>query len=92
LLQKYIAWTDHLRATGKFQIGEQLQESGRMLQANGQGIVEGPYTETKEGVGGLFVIEAVDYDEATQIARGCPMLDHGGFVEVRGIVERAPSA
>jgi hypothetical protein len=87
LLQKYLTWTDHLRATGKFQSSGQLQDSGRMLQANGQGIVEGPYTETKEGVGGFYVIEAGDYDEAMQIARGCPMLTHSGFVEVRGIVE-----
>lgn len=92
LLQQYLTWTEHLRASGKFQLGEQLQDSGRTLQANGQGIVEGPYTETKEAVGGIIVIEADDYEEAAEIARGCPGLTHGGFVEVRGIVERPPTA
>ncbi len=89
LLQRYFTWTDHLRTTGKLHSAEQLQDGGRMLQANGQSIVEGPYTETKEAVGGFYVIEAGDYDDAVQIARGCPLLTHSGFVEVRGIVERA---
>ena len=92
LLQKYLSWTEQLRVSGKLLSADQLQDSGRVLQANGQGIVEGPYIETKERVGGYFAIEARDLDEATEIARGCPMLSQGGFVEVRGIVERAPTA
>ena len=87
LLQKYLSWTDHLRATGKYLAGEPLQNDGRMLRPNGQAIVEGPYTETKEAVGGFFVIAAGDYDEAVRIARGCPRLTHGGSLEVRAIDE-----
>jgi hypothetical protein len=87
LLQKYLVWTDELRATGKYQAGEPLQDGGRMLHPNGQGIVEGPYTETKEAVGGFVMVEAGDYDEAMQIARGCPRLTHGGFIEVREIAD-----
>ena len=87
LLLQYLTWTDHLRATGKYLAGEPLEDGGRMLRPNGQGIVEGPYTETKEGVGGFVMVAAGVYDEAVQIARGCPMLTHGGFIEVRAIVE-----
>jgi hypothetical protein len=87
LLQKYFTWTDQLRATGKYQAGEPLQDGGRMLRANGQGIVEGPYTETKEAIGGFVIVEAGDYEEAMQLARGCPRLIHGGVLEVRAIAD-----
>ena len=76
-----------MRATGKYQAGEPLQDGGRVLRANGQGIVEGPYTETKEAVGGFVIVESGDYEEAMQIASGCPRLTHGGFIEVRAIDE-----
>jgi hypothetical protein len=87
LLQQYLTWTDELRAIGKYQAGEPLQDGGRVLKANGQGIVEGPYTETKETVGGFVILEAGDYEEAMQLARGCPRLAHGGFLEVRAIAD-----
>jgi hypothetical protein len=87
LLRQYLTWTDHLRATGTYLAGEPLQDDGRQLRPNGRGIVEGPYTETKEAIGGFVLVEAIDYDEAVQIARGCPRLTHGGFIEVRAIDE-----
>jgi hypothetical protein len=87
LLKKYLHWTDHLRASGTYHGGEPLENTGRLLRPNGQGIVEGPYTETKEAVGGFVIVEAGAYDDAVQIARGCPRLTHGGFVEVRAIDE-----
>ena len=48
-------------------------------------MVDGPYTEAKEIVGGYFLIEAVDYDEAVQICRSCPHLKYGGRIELREI-------
>ncbi|HEX6510382.1 MAG TPA: YciI family protein [Chloroflexota bacterium] len=92
MLTSYSTWIDHLRATGKYQIGEPLQNDGRLLRPNGQGIVEGPYTETKEAVGGFVIVEAGDYDEAVQIAHGCPRLTHGGFIEVREIADELSHA
>ena len=90
LLQQYLTWTNQLRATGAYLAGEPLQDDGRMLRPNGGGIVEGPYTETKEAIGGFVLVEANDYDEAVQIASGCPRLTHGGFMEVRAIGEIHP--
>jgi hypothetical protein len=87
LLQKYIAWSDQLRAAGTYLAGEPLEDTGRLLRPNGQGIVEGPYTETREAIGGFVMVEAGDYDEAVAMARGCPRLLHGGFVEVREVGE-----
>jgi hypothetical protein len=47
--------------------------------------MDGPYTETKESVGGYFIVEAASLDEAAEIAKECPALLHDGVVEVREI-------
>jgi hypothetical protein len=49
----------------------------------GEVIVDGPYTEGKEGVVGLFIVRAADFDEAVAIAQTCPLVTIGGSVEVR---------
>ncbi|WEK35012.1 MAG: YciI family protein [Candidatus Pseudobacter hemicellulosilyticus] len=46
-------------------------------------VTEGPYAEIKESLGGLFIVRAADYDEAVEIAKGCPLLQWGAKVEVR---------
>jgi hypothetical protein len=47
-------------------------------------MTDGPYAETREALGGYFLIEAKDLDEATKIAARCPAAKHGA-VEVRPI-------
>lgn len=46
-------------------------------------IFNGPYVELKEAIGGLITINAKDYDEAITIAKGCPIIQFGGSVEIR---------
>jgi hypothetical protein len=46
-------------------------------------VTDGPYAEIKESLGGLFIVRAKDYDEAVEIAKGCPILEWGATVEVR---------
>lgn len=46
-------------------------------------ITDGPYTELKDAVVGVITIKAKDYEEAAEIAKGCPVMDSGGSVEVR---------
>lgn len=45
--------------------------------------ISGPYAEINESIGGVIFIYAVNYDEALEIARECPVLKFGGSVEVR---------
>jgi hypothetical protein len=44
---------------------------------------EGPYAEGTISIGGLFVVRAKDYEEAVEIAKGCPIIRYGAIVEVR---------
>jgi hypothetical protein len=55
---------------------------GKIVTKN-KSVINGPYVEIKESIGGLIMIKATDYDEAVAIANGCPILDLGGNVEIR---------
>ena len=46
---------------------------------------DGPFAESREAIGGLFIIQANDLTQAVEIAKGCPQLEVGGTVEVRPI-------
>ena len=49
---------------------------------------DGPFAETKEALGGFYLIEADDLDAALEIAARIPAARMGGAVEVRPLVER----
>src|ERR1035438_2690470 len=82
LMHKYQDWR-RTRATG----GQKLMDGeGRVLQKqNGKpSVIDGPFAEAKEVVGGFFVIEAANYDEAVEAAKTCPHMEFG-TIEVRQI-------
>jgi hypothetical protein len=49
--------------------------------------MDGPYSETKEVLGGYFVVTAENYDAAVDLTRDCPHLDYCGTIEVREVDE-----
>jgi len=57
-------------------------EDGRTLTT------DGPFPETKEALGGFYLLEADDLDRAIEIAARIPAARMGGSVEVRPVVER----
>ena len=48
-------------------------------------VTDGPYSETKEVLGGYYLIEAADYDQAVERASDHPHLEYGGTIEVRQV-------
>ena len=85
-MDAWFAWMDDLKRKGHFQAGEPLQEGGKVLRGkNGQSVTDGPYAEGKEEVGGYLLVTAADLDEATDLAKGCPIFQNNGSVEVRQI-------
>jgi len=88
VIEKYVAWGDRLRKAGRLEGGQKLaDEPGRVMRGqNGQiRITDGPYSETKEVLGGYYIVAAGTYDEAVDLARDCPHLEYGGTIEVREI-------
>jgi hypothetical protein len=63
-----------------------MDGEGRVLQKqNGKlSVIDGPFAEAKEVLGGFFVIEAANYDEAVEAAKTCPHMEFG-TIEVRQI-------
>jgi hypothetical protein len=88
VVAKYVAWRTRLGSTGKISGGNKLRDgSGRSLQPGGGRVTvrDGPFTETKDVIGGYFIINAASYDEAVDLARDCPHLLFGGGIEIREI-------
>jgi hypothetical protein len=89
-IQQYFDWSDKLRREGRLVNADELAGGGRTVRArDGQIVIDGPFVETKDAIGGYYLIEAANEDEAAEIAKGCPTLAHGGFVEIRGIVDHS---
>src|SRR6516162_5972133 len=85
MLERYMAWIQGLRDSGRYVTSFKLyDQTGRRLTIRGGEVIDGPYIESKDAVGGIFVIEAASLDEATSIGRGCPILAlQNGYLEVR---------
>ncbi len=88
-------YVDALRANGKLVVTHALRSvrlAATVRVRGGQRFVtDGPYAETKELVGGFFVIEAADRDEAVELASRWPSA-RLGTIEVRPIEETLPTA
>jgi hypothetical protein len=86
-IQKYSDWARFLASQGKLRGGEKLRDDGvRVVRSDkGKLVLDGPFPETKETIGGYFIVEAAGYDEAAKLAMACPVYSYGGTVEVREI-------
>jgi hypothetical protein len=88
VIGEYIAWAQKLGQEGKLEGGQKLKdEGGKVLRGAGKqtSVVDGPYSETKEVIGGYYLIKAKDYQDAVEIAKTCPHVKYGPKVEVREI-------
>jgi hypothetical protein len=89
LFQRFSSWLESVRERGRYVDSFKLKDqTGARLTVRGGQVVEGPFMETKEAVGGVFIIEAESLEEAIAIARESPTLTlQNGFVEVRVVEE-----
>ena len=88
MIEKYVAWGEKLRKAGVLEGGQKLaDEPGKVMTArNGEvRVTDGPYSETKEVLGGYYIVAASNYEKAVELARDCPHFQYGGTIEVREI-------
>ena len=85
-----IAYDEELRKRGHYIVSDALQlaTTARTLRIRkGKlSIMDGPFAETKEQLGGFILIEAKDMDEAVELASKIPMAKHGS-IEVRPVMQ-----
>ncbi len=73
-----------LTEQGKFVAAQPLEQSGKQVTGDKKIVTDGPFIEGKEMVGGYLICKADSYDEAVEMAKGCPILEfEDGNVEVR---------
>ena len=87
IIQKYRDWRLRLQKSGVIVGGEKLQDgTGRMMRRTGgaTSVTDGPYTESREIIGGFFEIQAENYDKAVEVAGDCPHLEYG-TIEIREV-------
>jgi hypothetical protein len=81
-IEKYMAWTKKPFNVRSVRLAP---DPGRVMRpVNGQTrVTDGPYGETKEVLGGYYLIEAANYDEAIERSLDHPHLAYGGRIDVR---------
>ena len=86
VMQNWVAWMKELGEKGYLKdIGNPLEPGGKVVKGKQKSIIDGPYAESKDIVGGYTLIEAKDLAQAAELSKGCPIFDAGGMVEVRPI-------
>ena len=86
-MNEWFAYTADLQASGKMLAGDALQPVATATTVRGSIVSDGPFAETKEALGGFFMIEADSLDDAHAWARKMPSVAKGGAVEIRPIME-----
>jgi hypothetical protein len=93
IASRWKGWFDKLKREGKAVAGNPLEEQGRIISGkNGRTIVDGPFAESKEAVGGYFLLTVGTLEEAVAIAQECPGLPYGAVLEARPIAADCPMA
>jgi hypothetical protein len=88
----WMAWFRGLIAEGKAIAGNPLEPIGKIVSGRDGHVVDGPFAESKEAVGGYFLLTVAGMDEAVAIARRCPGLPYGAKIEVRPVAGECPVA
>lgn len=82
-IDAFYAWYERMLAEGKFKPGQRLAREGKQVSRNG--IVDGPFAEAKEVIGGYWFIVAHSLEEAAELAARNPCMACGLGYEVRPV-------
>ena len=87
---EYMAFTGSVKESGHMRAGEPLESTATAttvrVKAGKTVRTDGPFAETREQLGGFYIVEAKDLDEAVGIAARIPTAKHGS-IEVRPIMQ-----
>jgi hypothetical protein len=84
-MQKWGVWLKQLQDSGTFKAGNPLDKGGKVVSQ--KNVVDGPFAEAKDAVGGYLLVETKDIAHAVEVSKGCPILQAGGTVEVRPVAK-----
>ena len=92
VMSQWNTWMERLGQQGKIAGGHALDRyAGKIVSwKKGYMVADGPFAESKEAIGGYFLLQVDDLEEAVEIAKQCPALAYGLDVEVRPLAEECP--
>jgi len=91
IMAAYGAYTQKLKGAGVHLAGDELDFTAKAKSVRGVGgtdVVDGPFVDTKEQLGGYYLIECANETEALKWAKLAPTMLHGGGVELRPLMVR----
>jgi hypothetical protein len=86
-MQRWRVWIDELGKKGQFKGGDPLDRTGKVVTGKQKVVTDGPYAEAKDLVGGYLMVTAETLADAAELAKQCPIFEHGGSVEVRPVMK-----
>jgi hypothetical protein len=87
-MQKWGQWFQELGQSGRLAGGEALTPNpGKRIIGKNKQVKDGPFAESKEIISGFGIILAENLEEAIEIAKGCPVYDIDGSLEVREVMD-----
>ena len=85
-MQRWMTWLKELGDKGHIKSpGHPLDKTGKIVAGTAKTVTDGPFAE-KDMVGGYTLVEANDIARAADLAKGCPIFEFGGKVEVRPVM------
>ncbi|MDP0500599.1 MAG: YciI family protein [Verrucomicrobiota bacterium JB022] len=91
LMNNVMEWFEGLYRQNKVKLGHPLtDETSLVSHREGQTVVDGPFAETKEAIGGFLILNVETREEAIEIAASGPWVPYGMKVEVRQIATACP--
>ena len=88
IMSQWNNWFERLTLQGKVKSAHPLERKGKIVSGKGRTVADGPFAESKEAIGGYFLLVLDDFNEALEIAKECPTLEYGVTVEVRPVAEQ----
>ncbi|HMG07248.1 MAG TPA: YciI family protein [Mucilaginibacter sp.] len=82
-LEHWRVWFTELSKQGILARPPQPWDGEGKVIRRGKGAINGPFAEIKESIGGMIIINAIDYEAAEKIAQDCPIFELDGSVEIR---------
>lgn len=92
VFDQWMTWFNRLKDEGIALAGNPLEPVGKIVAGRNRVVSDGPFAESKESIGGYFLLNVATLDEAVAIAKDCPGLPHGIRVEVRPVAPQCPIA
>lgn len=87
LVNSHMAWAEKLGKLGHLISGDGLEENRVQICGKDSIVKDGTFLESKEMIGGYYLLQAKDLPTVIELAKDCPTHLYGGTTEIRPIME-----